>query len=332
MKTTLKSSIFDKNILVKSFQKNFKTSNYTEKTTEINNNSIKGTQTEICINGLRIIIRDLKTKEYNIEVQHDFPLYKLQFEIEGHSHYVPLNSSQTEIFIPNAHYNLFYLPEVNGTLNYKTKRRKTLEILFTEQYLKDIIGTNFKQILHKIGTAISNKTAFLLWEKSKPISIELKSHIHQIVNCNYPDDLKKAYLEAKINELLIQLLAKTNENNYEEENSLLPIEDYKNILKISEYIHINLEKSLTITELAATIGVNTSKLKHDFKVIYATTIFKYITNIRMEKAKELILEKNYNVTEAAYKVGYKHAQHFTVAFKKIYGYLPSKLTDFKTSK
>ena len=175
-----------------------------------------------------------------------------------HSHYVPLNSSQTEIFIPNAHYNLFYLPEVNGTLNYKTKRRKTLEILFTEQYLKDIIGTNFKQILHKIGTAISNKTAFLLWEKSKPISIELKSHIHQIVNCKYPDDLKKAYLEAKINELLIQLLAKTNENNYEEENSLLPIEDYKNILKISEYIHINLEKSLTITELAATIGVNTS--------------------------------------------------------------------------
>ncbi|OAD46544.1 AraC family transcriptional regulator [Polaribacter atrinae] len=332
MKTTLKSAIFDKNILVKSFQKNFKTPNYTEETTEINNNSLKGTQTEICINGLRIIIRDLKTENYNIDVQHDFPLFKLQFEIEGYSHYVPLNSSQTEIFIPDAHYNLFYLPEVNGNLNYKTKSRKTLEILFTEQYLKDIIGSNFKQILHKLGAAISNKTPFLMWKKSKPISIELKKHINQIINCKYPDDLKKAYLEAKINELLIQLLAKTNEENYEKENSLLPIEDYNNILKISEYIHINLEKSLTITELAATIGVNTSKLKHDFKVIYATTIFKYITKNRMEKAKELILEKNCNITEAAYKVGYKHSQHFTVAFKKIYGYLPSKLTDLNTFK
>ena len=325
MKTTLKSAIFDKNILVKSFQKNFKTSNYTEETTEINNNSIKGTQTEICINGLRIIIRDLKTKDYNIDVQHDFPLYKLQFEIEGYSHYVPLDASQTEIFIPDAHYNLFYLPEVNGNLNYKTKSRKTLEILFTEQYLKDIIGENFKKTLHKLGTAISNKTPFLMWKKSKPISTELKIHINTIINCNYPEDLKKAYLEAKIRELLIQLLAKTNEEGYENENICLPKEDYKNIIKISEYIHLNLEKKLSITALATIIGINSSKLKQDFKTVHSTTIFKYITKVRMEKAKELILEKNYNVTEAAYKVGYKHSQHFTVAFKKIYGYLPSKL-------
>jgi AraC-like DNA-binding protein len=49
----------------------------------------------------------------------------------------------------------------------------------------------------------------------------------------------------------------------------------------------------------------------------------------MEKAKELILEKNYNIAETSYSVGYKHAQHFTVAFKKMYGYLPSELNTFQ---
>ena len=45
----------------------------------------------------------------------------------------------------------------------------------------------------------------------------------------------------------------------------------------------------------------------------------------MEKAKTLILNENYTVAEASYKVGYKNPQHFTVAFKKMYGYLPSEL-------
>jgi len=332
MKTILKSSIFEKNVLVKSFEKDFKSSDYTEKTTQVNYDAVKGTNTEISINGLRILIKDFKTNHYKVDVYHDFPLFKLQFEIEGYSHYVPLETSQTEIFIPNAHYNLFYLPEVNGTLNYKTKNRKTLEILFTEQYLKNIIGKNFKQIVHKLGNAISNKTPFLMWQKSKPISAELKTHIYKIIDCKYPDDLKKSYLEAKINELLILLLAKTNEEDYEKVNISLSEFDHKNILILTDYINKNLEKNLTITGLAATVGVNASKLKQDFKIVHATTIFKYITKVRMEKAKELILEKNYNIAETSYSVGYKHAQHFTVAFKKMYSHLPSELIDLNNSK
>ena len=325
MKTILKSDIFEKNVLVKSFEKDFKSSNYTENTTQVNYDTVKGTNTEISINGLRILMKDFKTENYKIDVYHDFPLFKLQFEIEGYSHYVPLDKSKTEIIIPNAHYNLFYLPEVNGTLNYITKNRKTLEILFTEQYLKNIIGKNFKQIVHKLGTSISDKTAFLMWKKSKPISVELKTHIYKIIDCNYPDDLKKSYLEAKINELLILLLAKTNEENHDKVNITLSEFDHKNILLLTEYINNNLEKHLTITDLATIVGVNASKLKHDFKIVYTTTIFKYITKVRMEKAKELILEKNYNIAETSYSVGYKYAQHFTVAFKKMYGYLPSEL-------
>lgn len=330
MKTILKSDIYNKNILVKYFEKDFRASNYNEKTTHVNYNAIKGTSTEISINGLRLLIKDFKTENYKIDVQHDFPLFKLQFEIEGYSHYIPFDKSQTEIFIPNAHYNLFYLPEVNGTLNYKTKNRKTLEILFTEHYLKTIIGKNFKQILHKLGTSISNKTSFVMWKKSKPISAELKTHIYKIIDCNYPEDLKKSYLEAKINELLILLLAKTNEDNYEKINIYLTEFDHKKIISLTGYINKNLDKTLTIKKLETISGINSSKLKHDFKIVHGTTIFKYITKVRMEKAKELILEKNYNISETSYCVGYKHAQHFTVAFKKTYGYLPSQLiTSYK---
>ncbi|WP_317044780.1 AraC family transcriptional regulator [Olleya sp. Bg11-27] len=59
--------------------------------------------------------------------------------------------------------------------------------------------------------------------------------------------------------------------------------------------------------------------------MFSTTIFKDISCLRMEEAKLLILEEKFTIAVAAYHVGCKHHQHFTVAFKKIYGYVPSHL-------
>lgn len=100
------------------------------------------------------------------------------------------------------------------------------------------------------------------------------------------------------------------------------------ILEVEAYIKQNLKKTLTIPELASLVGLNASKLKRNFKIIFSTTIFKYITELRMRKASKLIKDESYTITQASYEIGYKNPQHFTVAFKKVYGYLPSKLNRF----
>ncbi len=123
--------------------------------------------------------------------------------------------------------------------------------------------------------------------------------------------------------MLIFLLAKTNENNYD--NIKLSNYDYCKIIEVEKYIQNNLKQALTISELAEFFGINMSKLKQNFKIIFSSTIFKHNTKLRMEKAKILILNKNYNAAEDSYRVGYKNIQHFTVAFKKMYGCLPSEL-------
>ncbi|MGY5355911.1 helix-turn-helix domain-containing protein [Wenyingzhuangia sp. IMCC45467] len=325
MKSILKSSIFENGVLIKTFNKNFKVNGYQEDLIKVDNNSEQGIFTEIAIDGLRIVIRDLKTKDHTIRVQHNFPFFKLQFEIEGSSNYMPLNKKSTQIYIPSGHYNLFYLPHVDGVLHYKTNYRKTLEIMFTEKYIHKIIGDDFKKTLLEFGKAITKQESFLMWKTSNPITPELQSQIDKIINCKYPKELKKPYLEAKINELLIYLLAQTNSEKSDKTVCPIHKETYTNIISIESYIKQNLHKPLTIDELASHFGMNKSKLKYDFKTVFSSSIFKHITQLRMEKAKHLIVEKNYNITEASYEVGYKHSQHFTVAFKKTYGYLPSNL-------
>ncbi len=322
MKSILKSVIFDNNIQVLTFNEDFAISAYKEQTKIISNEYGEGTIRVIQLDGIRVTSLDIKTREHTIDVTHDFPFFKLQFEIQGSSHYKPLNKLSKPVYIPNGHYNLFYLPEVDGVLNYKTNYRKTLEIVFTEKYIKKIIGENFKQDLKNFGNAIKNREPFLMWKQSKPISIELQQYVDAILNCKYDGNLKKAYLETKINELLIILLAKTN-TNAQEVN--IPKKDYPNILNVEKHIKNNLKTPLTIADLGIIAGMNTTKLKQEFKIVFGTTIFKYITKLRMEKAKDLILNEGYTIAEATYKVGYKQPQHFTVAFKKLYGYLPSKL-------
>ena len=77
------------------------------------------------------------------------------------------------------------------------------------------------------------------------------------------------------------------------------------------------------------VGTNEYDLKRDFKVVFGNTVYGYLKQYRMEQAKSMLIENDATVAEISLKVGYKHATHFTSAFKKHYGYLPNKL---RTSK
>lgn len=73
------------------------------------------------------------------------------------------------------------------------------------------------------------------------------------------------------------------------------------------------------------VGINQTKLKSGFKQLFGTTVFGYLTDIRMEKARLLILSEKKNVGEVADLVGYQHPHHFAAAFKRKFGYSPGKL-------
>ncbi len=53
------------------------------------------------------------------------------------------------------------------------------------------------------------------------------------------------------------------------------------------------------------------------------TIEHYLIELRIEKAKELLLFKDMNISEVAYKLGYRSNAHFSRQFKKLAGVSPS---------
>ncbi|WP_179404978.1 helix-turn-helix domain-containing protein [Burkholderia guangdongensis] len=78
----------------------------------------------------------------------------------------------------------------------------------------------------------------------------------------------------------------------------------------------------TIAGLARAVGMNQCKLKKGFKHHFGSTIYAMFQEERMSRARQLL--QRHNVTETAMMVGYSNVSHFSAAFAKQFGYLPSR--------
>jgi len=73
------------------------------------------------------------------------------------------------------------------------------------------------------------------------------------------------------------------------------------------------------------VGINEYKLKKGFKETFGTTVFGYLSDTRLDIAKNELLANRKTAGELALELGYSSLQHFSGAFKKKFGASPSKL-------
>lgn len=73
-------------------------------------------------------------------------------------------------------------------------------------------------------------------------------------------------------------------------------------------------------------------LSNVFSEIELCTIVQYISMIKMEKAKEMILFEDYNFTEIATKLNFSNLSAFSTQFKKITGFSPTHFKNLKNKR
>lgn len=83
------------------------------------------------------------------------------------------------------------------------------------------------------------------------------------------------------------------------------------------------EEDHSIAQLSREVHLNEFKLKRGFRQRFNTTVFGYLRQRRMERARELLQSKDASVIEVANAVGYSNPSHFARAFKEAYGVNPS---------
>lgn len=128
---------------------------------------------------------------------------------------------------------------------------------------------------------------------------ELKKNLHKS-GLELLDD-KKSILVEKIKNVVIEMI------HYEEE---LP--------KINYSDHISQK-----------LGYDYTYLSNLFSEVKGITLQQYIILHRIEKAKELLLYEEYNLTEISYRLQYSSVAHLSNQFKKITGLTPTFYKNLK---
>ena len=81
---------------------------------------------------------------------------------------------------------------------------------------------------------------------------------------------------------------------------------------------------ISLEEVADFVGFNASYFSTLFKKESGKNFLEYLSEVRMNRAKELLKQTNFTVANICSQVGYSDLKHFTQSFKKATGLKPNE--------
>lgn len=155
------------------------------------------------------------------------------------------------------------------------------------------------------------------------LSIPMQAAVQQLFQCPYNGSMKTLFFEGKVLELTSHLISRQFGGHTRPDVSLSE-HDVKSVKKARDYLIESMDKPPSLRALSRHAGVCESKLKRNFRKIFGTSVFDYLRQQRIEKARMLLQAGHMSVTEVSYAVGYSSLSHFTRFFTTHCGVSPQK--------
>ena len=234
-------------------------------------------------------------------------------------------------FLYNSGSYNFPLSEDNSMLLYNPQKALPIELEMQPQSWLVSIAISIKKF-HSLFSNDAEHITFLSPENNakkfydtKVFTPSMAVVISQILQAKIHPSMRNLYLKGKVYELLSLFFNVTEENAATEQCPFLLDEENVRRIRSAKTILLNrMTDPPTLESLSAEIGLNIKKLKEGFKQLYGDTVYAYLLDHKMEEARRMLEERQYNVNEVGLKLGYSTASHFIAAFKKKFGTTPKK--------
>ena len=171
--------------------------------------------------------------------------------------------------------------------------------------------------------------------RKKPSQAQFERAARQVAEWGVqadPETLHRAYFATKVvpprqHEAMVKLLTifaqhlsmLSNQVVVQQENAEPPV-----ITRAKEYIHEHQTENLRLGHVARACNTSTFYFCKMFKKVTGINFTDYLSRVRIEKSKNLLLNPNLRVSEIAFEVGFQSLTHFNRVFKKILGQSPTE--------
>ena len=143
-------------------------------------------------------------------------------------------------------------------------------------------------------------------------------YLPQIIEMEDFDHMKTWFL-TKISEACKNIIGKKEERSY------------SIVEQAKQYIKENFAKEISLDDVSRTVNISPYYFSKIFKEETDENFIEYLTNIRMEKAKELLNNTDYSMKEICSLCGYSDPNYFSRSFKKKMGVTPTEYKEGKNS-
>ncbi len=208
------------------------------------------------------------------------------------------------------------------------QRARWLGILVDRPVLLELIGdgTNhvakpFDRLLHFNG-----QTAPLC--VTTTTTPHMQAILYQLLNCPYEGEMARLFIESKALELLfLKLSAHVVKPKPHKGN--LTCMDKDKVFHARHILLHSMDEIPNLSELSRHVGLSETNLKRKFKQLFGMPMFEYLREHRLGAAYEMLISREWNVSEAALQVGYSSLSHFSQAFRRRFGVSPSTVSQGK---
>jgi AraC family transcriptional regulator len=91
----------------------------------------------------------------------------------------------------------------------------------------------------------------------------------------------------------------------------------------TDYMRSNLDRALSLHELSQVSGLSPSHFRNVFKVTTGLSPHRYLTQARLDLAKDLLARRGAVIAQVGLEVGFSSQSHFTWAFHNRFGITPA---------
>jgi len=228
---------------------------------------------------------------------------------------IHFNTGERMTIIAKRHYVLAYIPQGTYHLTLDTGRHSLLCIEFTIPWLDRLralfpVLTEFMRKIKTEDYAIC----------SEPCRITPR--VHTLIEFTLHNDFTDAARELLIGTKYMLISMDSLRLMQASEGDPLEV---KKIRDAYEYLTKNIQFPCNVNALADRVGMTAKKLEKAFKRIYGVTVYKALTNERLNRSVYYLRDSNLPITEIAPLVGYKNADVLYSTFKRNFGYPPGEL-------
>ena len=96
------------------------------------------------------------------------------------------------------------------------------------------------------------------------------------------------------------------------------------ITRAKEFIAAHQDEALSLGTVSKAVNTSSFYFCKLFKKATGLNFTDYVSRVRVEKAKNLLLNPNARVSEVAYEVGFQSLTHFNRVFRKVVGESPTE--------